>query len=393
MPNYNNTTGVLSGGEKRRGTNLVNNLFIEADENAVVEGKFKLLEINIDDIEPRPINNYIQSDIEELARSIRNTNNRLIYPIVLVRPEDLPEDSKVLKKYKKQGSKLNKKYIIVAGERRWRACMLNRQLDAEVIKKNGALRNNYYDTITANVLSKAEAKNEELYYKDSNNKVRRLTPIEGLLCIQDALSNLNDKDKDVNVAKRNLLIKMNNNSEEGIDSDPDVAAKKFNMMKYVMWYIKNEFGIKDWSESTIKQYLAVINNCHPDVIQAILKNEFSEGQSRRLTSIDKKYHPELLELYKTGDSKAYEEKLNSLSKKNDNKVVFTKRDVGRQLVALKKSLNKSINTVSEMVGSLNLDDADVNKIKNIVGAANELDKRINDSIEMFGKEFKKNNHR
>lgn len=271
--------------------------------------------------------------------------------------------------------------------------MLNREIDADVIKQTKALRRNYYDTITANILTEKEAKNEELYYKDSNNKVRRLTPIEGLLCIQDALSVLDDEDKDVNVTKRNLLIKMNNGIEEGIDKEPEVAAKKFNMMKYVMWYIKDEFGIKDWSESTIKQYMAVVNNCHRDVIEAILKNEFPETQSRRITGIDKKYHPELLQLYKSGDIKAYEIKLKALTKKVSNKVRVTKRDLGRQLAALKKSLNKTTDTITKMADDLNLDGSDANKINDIVGAANELDKRINDSIEMFGKEFKKNNHR
>ena len=105
-------------------------------------------------------------------------------------PEDLPEDSPLLKKINETGKPVDKKYIIVAGERRYHAWMLNRKLEQEKIDKSGFSRENPFDTITANILTAEEAKHEEIYYSDSNTEARQLTPVEGMLNVKDALDTI-----------------------------------------------------------------------------------------------------------------------------------------------------------------------------------------------------------
>ena len=79
-------------------------------------------EIDVNRITPRSINRYKQNRIDRLAKSIHNTNDRLIHPIVLVRAQDLPADSEVIEQFRAKG--VDPKildYIIVSGERRFRA--------------------------------------------------------------------------------------------------------------------------------------------------------------------------------------------------------------------------------------------------------------------------------
>ena len=101
---YKNHTGILTNVHGRTQSDAAKGWLIgNAGSEEGLESRVRYEEVNVDDITPRLINKYSQSRIERLARSIRSTNNRLIHPIVLVKPEDLPENSPLLKKIKESG--------------------------------------------------------------------------------------------------------------------------------------------------------------------------------------------------------------------------------------------------------------------------------------------------
>ncbi len=357
---YKNHTGILTNVHGRTQSDAAKGwLMGNAGSDEGAESRVHYEEVNVEDITPRLINKYSQSRIERLAKSIRSTNNRLIHPIVLVKPEDLPEDSPLLKKINETGKSIDKKYIIVAGERRYHAWMLNRKLEQEKIDKSGFSRENPFDTITANILTAEEAKHEEIYYSDSNTEARQLTPVEGMLNVKDALDTIR-----TNEEKREALIQMNNGSEEGISDDPDAAAKKFNTNNYVMYYLENELGITGWAPGTIKQYLAVVNNCAEEVIDAIIDGEYTERQSRRITSLSKEKQLELLELWKNDEKEDYEKKLKKYLKPETKKVRVTHRDAQRQIKAIVKSMRKERDKLEEIKSKLG--EADREELKRVI---------------------------
>ena len=146
--------------QERTNSNIVNAIF-GTDRNET-NSRMMFEEINVDDITPRAINQYSQSRITRLANSIKSTNGRLIHPIILVRPQDLPANHEVLQKFKDQGKNIEEiKYILVAGERRLRAWKMNREEEQARIDQQGLIQSNSYDTITANILTKEEAQNEK----------------------------------------------------------------------------------------------------------------------------------------------------------------------------------------------------------------------------------------
>ena len=346
---YRNETDILSNVKNRTQSSAIKGYLNNDVSEDGIESKIHYQEIDVNDITPRIINKYSQSRIERLAKSIRSTNNRLIHPIVLVKPEDLPEDSPLLKKIIETGNKTDKKYIIVAGERRYHAWMLNRQLEQEKIDKSGFTKENKFDTITANVLTPEEAKHEEVYYSDSNTEARQLSPVEGMLNVKDALDTI-----DSNEDKRNALIQMNNGSDVGIDEDPDVAAKKFNTLNYVMYYLESELGITGWAPGTVKGFLAVVNNCDEQVIDAIIDGSFSENQARNLTSLSKEQQLELLKLWQDGNKEEYNNTLKRYSKPKGKVVRVTHRDAQRQIKSVVKALVKEkekIEKIKDQIGS------------------------------------------
>ena len=85
--------------KKRTDSNIINQIF-EGSDSPNSDTKVKYVDINVDDITPRSINNYSQTRIEKLAKSIQNTGNRMIHPIVVVEAKNLDPDSPVIAKFK-----------------------------------------------------------------------------------------------------------------------------------------------------------------------------------------------------------------------------------------------------------------------------------------------------
>ena len=216
-----NTHGLIENVEGRAKNNLVNMVF-DTNMTDTYESKSTYVDVDVTRITPRSINQYSQGRIDRLAKSIHNTNDRLIHPIVVVRACDLPETHEVIRRFRERGvDPRTLDLIIVAGERRYRAWMsLREKAEKDLAGRIGMV--NPFDTITANILTATEALNERAYYEDSNMEARQLTPLEGILHIRAALEEVQ-----TNEQKREALIEMNGGSEDGISADADVAARSF----------------------------------------------------------------------------------------------------------------------------------------------------------------------
>lgn len=365
----NSANKVFNNIENRTKSSIISNVF--SNDINVDRSRVTYNEVPIDDIVPRPINDYTQSRIENLAKSIRSTDNRLINPIVIVKPSDLPENSEILRKYKEEKVDVSKiKYIIVAGERRYRACLLNRELKA---KELDAGIKNPYDTITANILTKEEALHEEIYYKDSNDQARQLTPIEGIKHIGTILEQINtDEDK------RRCLVEMY--GEENVVKNPSEAAKKFRQDKYILYYLSKELGIEGWEESTIRTYTKVVKECDPTVIEAVLQGEFPANQARKIYSFNKEAQILLLEEYKKNKEK-YQVALKALEQKSKKPqaTIQGKAVIDKELKAINKKLSSSVKSIKTMEDELGKTDR--TKLKKLL---DEIEK-ISAEIEEFTK--------
>ena len=372
--NPNNYNVVGNNLEQRTNSKIEKRLFGGMNNSSVSQTKF--VDVPLNEITPRSINNYSQSRIERLANSIRSTNNRLIHPIILVRPEDLPEDHEVLKKYKEQGTDIKSiKYILVAGERRYRAMMFNYKQEQEKIEKDtsGMILSNPFEKITANILTKQEAQNEEIFYKDSNDEARQLTPIEGILHIKDALDNVKtDHDKKI------ALLEMNEGKEETIPQNDIQAAKMFNTAEYVSYYLEKELGITGWTIPTIKKYLSIVNNCPKEVVDAIIDNKISSRVVRDWTKYPLETQKNLLDLY-LEDSEKYEIAFNNLKKSNSKKTVrITHKDVQKTLVSFEKNCVKTVSKLTKIQSELG--DFDKKETQKAIDECNKFIKVLNERI-------------
>ena len=358
--------------QERTNSNIVNAIF--GEDRKETNSRVIYEEVDINDITPRPINNYSQTRIAKLARSIRETNDRLIHPITLARPQDLPANNEVILKLKKEGKNIDDiKYIVVAGERRFRAWLMNREENQKRIDEQGLIESNSYDTITANILTKEEAQNEQRYYEDSNNEARQLTPVEAIRIIIVALDEVV-----TDAQKRRALIDMNGGSEEGIPVSDYEAAKKFNSVRFVRYYLEDELGIVGWSDSTIKQYISIVRNCTDEVLKAITDSKFPPREARKFTKLPHSTQNELIKIY-LENPEEYKLRNDSLMDPEKNEKAkkvkrFSHKDVRKQLTDLigkmeeakgkleliapelgrddKASTKKTINQIEDMISKL-----------------------------------------
>ena len=330
-------------------------------------------EVPVEDIVPRAINRYSQTRIDRLARSIRNTDNRLIHPIVLVKASDLPTTHEVYRKLVEQGKNpAELKYIIVAGERRYHAWM---QLRAEEEKRlSGKLGvRNPFDTITANILNETEALNEKAYYEDSNNQARHLSPAEGVWYIKDAM-----KDVSTDEQKRQALIKMNGGSDAGIDENPAVAARKFRADRYFKMLLEDDLGVSDWSEGTLRNMTAVADKCADEVADALIAGTFTLKEAKRITTLT---HPQQRELLKafSQDREIYEKLLTDY-KGADEKAPrkFTHSDTRRALKSMVKRIREDRAALQEIASGMGngYNKVEQDSIKKIDNFLREIDALI-----------------
>lgn len=358
----------------RNSSKLVETVFSSKNSDGTARVPFK--EISVDRITFRSVNQYSQGRIDRLAKSIRNTNNRLIHPIVVALASDLPQDGEVIKKFREKGVDVSTlEYVIVAGERRFRAWLKLRE-EEEKLHGGEIGFTNQFDTITCNILSRREAQNEAAYFEDSNLESRQLTPAEAILHIKQALEEVQ-----TDVQKRDALIEMNEGKAEGIPEDPSAAAKKFNQANYCLYYLATELGIDGWSVSTVKQWLSVINQCIPEVVDAAIAGEIKASKARDFTDKTEAEQMELLELLRRKDNNTYKTRLAEIeaSKKKTHKTIrYTHKDAQSALKDMKRNIEKSQKKLSTIVAKLGADDKkEVSKIiKSIDDFLGEISEKI-----------------
>lgn len=372
------THGLIENVEGRAKNNLVNMVF-DTNVADTYESKSTYVDVDVTRITPRSINQYSQGRIDRLAKSIHNTNDRLIHPIVVVRACDLPETHEVIKRFRERGvDPRTLDLIIVAGERRYRAWMsLREKAAADLAGRIGMV--NPFDTITVNILTATEALNERAYYEDSNMEARQLTPLEGILHIRAALEEVQ-----TNAQKREALVEMNGGSEEGISADEDAAARKFNTANYCMYYLANELGIEGWSLSTVKAYLAVVNKCPTEVIDAVIAGQYKATQARETTDLTHDQQLELLHLWQAGKREEYRALLDDIraaQKQGSATLRYTYRDAKRQLESITGRLQKERTELRAIADKLGAEDRAVT-----LKAVREIDsfvKKIEHISELF----------
>ena len=324
--------------------------------NTAINGrKSAYREIALDEITPRPINRFRQANIERLARSIETTG--LINPIVVVRPQNLPEESEVLKAFREKGIDISAlKYVIVSGERRYRAVRFLHDAELNDPKKISPF-DYKYRVINARVLTKDEAKNEELIYTDSNIETRQLSPMEVLINCRDILEGVDTPEK-----QEQALVEM------GLD--PHKA--KFSTIKYCKYVFDHELGIQNVSEPTIMQHLATISGCPGEVIDAVIDGQLSPGKTRLLRQLPKDRQKELVRLLQEGRDKDFDLQLEELTG-NKNKVAdrYTHRDAAKLCQSTGEKLKKVQKTFELYLKNLSGDDE-----KNVNEILSDLKKTI-----------------
>lgn len=373
---------ITSGGSVEKNSKFVDRILNASGETA---GRTSFFEVPLEEITPRSINQFRQSRIEKLAKSIRNTNNRLIHPITLVKASDLPKDSDVLQAYEKKGIDVSQlKYIIVSGERRYRAFLLLQKEEQDKLKgKSGrsALAlgaANPFDTITACILTPAEAKNESVFYEDSNIESRQLTPIEAILHIKDAVADVTSPEE-----MRAALIEMNGGSEEGIPKADAEIKKKFRTDKYCAYCLETDLGIEGVSESTIRNHLSILNNCSEKIIDALVAGQYPIREAKQITKYPKETQEELLSLWEK-DADAYRKKIEKCKNPADVKEKRVSRiDARKQLAAFggknKKGMN-ALKSISEKLGAYDKEkmNAGITELEKLI---QQMDKVIEKTIE------------
>ena len=333
MSKFEQRHGVISDASGASGKPQIVKRVLETSRNdeGVYDSELDFKEVPLSEIIPRSINRYRQINIEKLAASIKK--NRLIHPIVLARSEDLPETSEVVEQFKAKGQfPIPKKYVIVSGERRFRAFMLlAEEYDKDHSGEFGYV--NPYEAITANILSRREAKKEGLFFEDANLETRQLSPMEGVLHIKGAVDEVNTPDKKylalVDMSKGETLkglplkrefdkFKEDTKGREAYpfsESELKTLNRKFSEEKYCAYYLSEYLGIKDWSLAKIKQYHAVVKGCSDEVIDAVLDEKILYTEAFKIRTAPHEEQNRLLGIYLDKGRSAFLSEISALTEK------------------------------------------------------------------------------
>ena len=348
---YEPRYGVMENFDKRTDTKLVERLF-----NPVVsikkESRQVFEDVSLDVITPRSINRYPQRGIEMLARSIEKTGGRLIYPIVLVHIKDLPEDSAVLEEYKNQGVDINSlDLIIVAGERRYRAFRYLQSLEAERIKGVlGAV--NKYDKITANILTKEEAQNEETFYEDSNTQARQ---VSGLVYVEIALEDL--KSRLAGGEDEKVIIQ----EMAAYNSEKYPVTQRLSKARYCMYFLDKEFGDTDSSERTILRQTNMVEKCVSEVKDAVINLKITAQVAELIMKWPKEDQLSFIRDIEDGGDAVLRERVedikaqnqsDKLKKKKKKTTKYSSATTNKQTKKILKDQKPGVELLREMVSSL-----------------------------------------
>ena len=356
--------GVMEDFDARTKSRLVDMIFnpdVAEDGSSII----KITDVDVNRITPRSINAYSQGRIERLAKSIRNTNNRLIHPIVLVRASDLPEDGEVIQGFIKKGvDPKTLDLVIVAGERRFRAWLLLREEEAERIKGEVGTVNRF-DKIPANILSKKEAAREAAYYKDSNNEARQLTSTEAMIHTMDALAEVDSPEK-----KREALVEMAAAGYYGgeIPEDPEKAARLFNEQAYIKYYIQDEICIDSMTDASIKRYHAIVKRCIPEVTNAVSDLKIKPTNAEVLHNESKDVQRQAIEILERQGKDAFLARIKVLEANQEKERARRKRNKESKVTSA-----QIFKKIGETGRRLSLEKEEIEEMTSYIGGENRAD--------------------
>ncbi len=346
MSKKENAHSVVDGSARNTSARYINNVFNPGGNQGQTSQKKSLsrfYDMSIDDITPRPINNFRQYQIEELADTIHRDHDILLHPITIIRPSFLSEDSDVIKAFKEKNVDISTvKYMIVSGERRYHAWQLLREREAKAIEESGANRGNKFDFIPVKELTSDDAVIEELLYEDANNSARELSPLEGLLHIKKVIEEVvtpEDKARAVHEMKEAGYDKY---ADMDIPKDIYKAARKFNQAKFCHYHLTKEMKVENWGFKNVESDLSIINKCVPEVVEAILKEGFAIRNARLLTSIDADAQRRLLALWRREGFTDFDNEVKKVRSagKAESKREVTKSVAKKKLKSLIKQVEK-----------------------------------------------------
>ncbi len=315
----------------------------------------RFYEMPIDDITPRPINNFRQYQIEELADTIHRDHDILLHPITIIKPSFLAEDSDVIKAFKEKDVDISSvKYMIVSGERRYHAWQLLRKREAEEIAKSGANRNNKFDNIPVKELTSDDAVIEELLYEDANSSARELSPLEGLLHIKKVIDEVVSPDEKAAAVREMKEAGYDGYAEMDIPKDVYKAERKFNQAKFCHYHLTKELKVENWSLKQVEYDLCILNKCIPEIVEAILKEGFKTGNARPLTALKPEDQKRLLDIWREDGLDAFNSELDKIKNKGqtEKKKEITKSVAKKKLKSLIKQIEKYQKEFEQMTGEI-----------------------------------------
>lgn len=231
----------------------------------VDESKNITVEININDIKEKEKNNFIKSNIEQLASSIKEIG--LQQPIVVKKVE--------------KDEKGNQQYEVIAGHRRLAAY----RILCKEIGKTQFPEDNPYLKIQARVVDSND--NEDKIYLQTNTNTRNTTIYEAILnCDLDEIDFEKNEFKD----KYNKIV-----YSEGTISNKEKYDNN-SIIKYLEIIIKENFpNLEDTKTDTIRKYYYLIRSSCDLLTEKILKGEITTNQARTIVKYGKKDQPAVIE--------------------------------------------------------------------------------------------------
>lgn len=325
------------GKKKKKG--LSNNRLDLANGKTSEVSILRFQQIDLEDLILRPINRYSQTKIRRLAGSIKNTNNRLINPITVARPRDLRPDSPIIKEFERKNVDISRiKYVVVCGERRTRAMTYNRD-EYEAMHSGAENSINPFKTITANILSAEEAKNEEVYYNDSNTQNRQVDNGELIWFIKDELTFLDTVE--ANSAALNSINEVLPDEERMDQFREDLYFCKLIDIKFDLPSV--------FSDSHMRNLIRVAEKCTDYVADKMLNYEdeetgreiegFSLHAALQILDFAPEQQNELVDLYFAEGASAFYIQVNELK---TPKVVLKKKTTHKEAKGKLKEATRKI---------------------------------------------------
>lgn len=232
-----------------------------------------IIEIPTHLLKPYPKNHLLRlTGIEDLALSIHKTI--LIHAIVVAVDPD------------------NEGYFyIISGNRRTEAYKLNQSLypnEDKYLKIPSQIIPDRYDSKRA----------EEIWF-DSNFETRQLSIEDGIKNIQVILEDVEHMSKEQRIELNKKL--KGDKFEEYVKSNPGKEAQ-INYGEYIYNRFKN-LGIKGWSESTIKNYMAIMQRGIPELREAILNYQIPLRYGLKIILFSNEEQKDLIDMYNSNPSK------------------------------------------------------------------------------------------